>query len=150
MVAIINNFCLLYLKSAKRADINYFHYIHSEYSVFTIFTTLLTPSPPPPSLKKAPKKMAAMRKMINFLWENNQIKKENRKKKSLCGRPFPMFIVHLYYTLTRPQSREMKLTFEKKLASFFRHQHCNSMINIFFFISYKGLHSPKTCLYMHN
>ena len=52
--------------------------------------------------------------------------------------------------LTRPQSRDIKLTFEKKLASFFRHQHCNSMINIYFFISYKGLYSPKTCLYMHN
>ena len=122
--------------------------------MFSLYTHHHPPDPLTTTpLKKAPKKMVAMRKMITFLCENNQIKKENRKKKKripLCGRPFPMFIVHLHYTLTRPQSREMKLTFEKKLASFFRHWHCNSMINIFFFISYKGLHSSKTCLYMHN
>ena len=37
--------------------------------------------------------------------------------------------------LTRPQSRRMKSTFEKKLAPFFRCQHYNSMINVFFFSS---------------
>jgi len=111
VVAIINNFCFVYLKSAKRADINYFHYIHSEYSVFTIFTTLLTPSPPPPSLKKAPKKMVAMRKMINFLWENNQIKKENRKKKKSLRQALPN--VHcssiLYINQTSKQGDEINL-----------------------------------------
>lgn len=52
--------------------------------------------------------------------------------------------------LTRPQSRRMKSTFEKKLAPFFRCQHYNSMINVFFFFIWnKGLHCPKACLYMH-
>ena len=54
--------------------------------------------------------MVVMRKMINFLWENNQIKKENRKKKSL-RQAFPN--VHcssiLYINQTSKQGDEINL-----------------------------------------
>ena len=99
-----------------------------------------------------------MKKIINILWQDNQTKTERKRKEDkwhapFVAPPFPMCKVHLHYTLTRsPQHRRTTIC-EKKLTPFFRCQHCNIVILwliYFFFISYKGLHSPKTCLYMHN
>ena len=54
--------------------------------------------------------MVAMRKMTNFLWENNQIKKENREKKSLW-QAFPNVYCSsiLYINQTSKQGDEINL-----------------------------------------